>query len=475
MSWASDDLRMNSAAPQRDASSQPHLVRRLTFLDTLMLCVGGVIGSAIFLVPHDIAGQLRSPIPFLAVWLVGGMISLLACFAFAEMGAMFPEAGGQYVYLREAFGDVVAFLYGWMYFAVEGSGSIAALAVAFASYFGVMVPALSSNHVIAAAGSWSLTRAHLVGIGVIALLTTVNILGVKRAAVVQNVAGWLKYLAMALFVVLGFAIGKGAFSNFTIAAPGATSMASWTGISAFGVALISVFWAYDGWVYVGLAAGEVKNPGRNLPLALIGGILLVCLIYVAMNLAYIYGLGLPGILAGESTTAHEAATRLLSPNVGWWISALVAVSCFGALSSAILSTARVSYAMAADGLFVPQMARVHPEWHTPWVSLAVQAVWAGLLTLSGRYDQIITYIMSMGVISYGLAVAGLFVLRRKYPDRPRPYRCTGYPILPAIYVIAAALWAGNTLWQRPLESLAGVGIVALGLPGYYFWRKRVPC
>jgi basic amino acid/polyamine antiporter, APA family len=465
---------MNSAAPQRDASSQPHLVRRLTFLDTLMLCVGGVIGSAIFLVPHDIAGQLRSPIPFLAVWLVGGMISLLACFAFAEMGAMFPEAGGQYVYLREAFGDVVAFLYGWMYFAVEGSGSIAALAVAFASYFGVMVPALSSDHLIAAAGSWSLTRAHLVGIGVIALLTAVNILGVKRAAVVQNVAGWLKYLAMALFVVLGFAIGKGAFSNFTMAAPGATSMASWTGISAFGVALISVFWAYDGWVYVGLAAGEVKNPGRNLPLALIGGILLVCLIYVAMNLAYIYGLGLPGILAGESTTAHEAATRLLSPNVGWWISALVAVSCFGALSSAILSTARVSYAMAADGLFVPQMARVHPEWHTPWVSLAVQAVWAGLLTLSGRYDQIITYIMSMGVISYGLAVAGLFVLRRKYPDRPRPYRCTGYPILPAIYVIAAALWAGNTLWQRPLESLAGVGIVALGLPGYYFWRKRVP-
>jgi APA family basic amino acid/polyamine antiporter len=248
-------------------------------------------------------------------------------------------------------------------------------------------------------------------------------------------------------------------------------MASWTGMSAFGVALISVFWAYDGWVYVGLAAGEVKNPGRNLPLALIVGILLVCVIYVAMNVTYIYGLGIPAIAAGESTTAHMAAASLLSPSVGWWISALVAVSCFGALSSAILSTARVSYAMAADGLFFQGMARVHPEWHTPWISLTVQAVWAGLLTLSGRYDQIITYIMSMGVISYGLAVAGLFVLRIKYPDRPRPYRCTGYPVLPAIYVIVAALWAGNTLWQRPLESLAGVGIVLIGLPGYFFWHK----
>jgi APA family basic amino acid/polyamine antiporter len=276
---------------------------------------------------------------------------------------------------------------------------------------------------------------------------------------------------MAMFVIFGFLIGKGAFSNFTISAPGATSMASWAGISGFGVALISVFWAYDGWVYVGLAAGEVKNPGRNLPLALIGGILLVCAIYVSMNLAYIYGLGLPQIMSGESTTAHMAASSLISSRAGWWISALVAVSCFGACSSAILSTARVSYAMASDGLFFPQMARVHPAWHTPWVSLVVQAIWAALLTLSGRYDQIITYIMSMGVISYGLAVAGLFVLRRKYPDKPRPYRCTGYPVLPAIYIVVAALWAGNTLWQRPLESLAGAVIVLIGLPGYYFWRK----
>ena len=453
------------------SSSKPRLVRRLTLLDTLMLLVGGVIGSAIFLVPHDIAHQLRSPLPFLGVWLTGGVLTLFACFAFAEMGAMFPDAGGQYVYLRHAFGDVVGFLFGWMYFTVEGSGSIAALAVAFASYFGVLVPAVSTGHVVFALGGWSITRAHLVGLAVIALLTWINILGVKRAAIVQNIAGWLKYVAMALFVLLGFAIGKGHWSHFTAAAPAAATAPVWCGVSAFGVALISVFWAYDGWVYVGQAAGEVKNPARDLPRALILGIVLVTVIYVAMNFVYLYGLSIPQIAAGEETTAHEAATALLSPRIGLWISALVAVSCFGALSADILACARVSYAMADDGLFFRRMAVVHPRWHTPVFSLVAQAVWAGALTLSGRYDQIITYIMSMGVISYGLAVAGLFVLRRKFPDFPRPYRCAGYPWLPGIYVVAAALWAGNTLWQQPRESLAGAAIVLLGLPGYFFWRR----
>ncbi len=415
------------------------------------------------------AQQLHTPVPFLAVWVVGGLVSLLGCFAFAEMGAMFPQAGGQYIYLREAFGDVVAFLYGWMYFAVEGCGSIAGLAVAFATYFGVLVPAVSADHVIAAAHGWSLTRAHLVGIAVIAFLTWVNVIGVKRAAIVQNVAGWLKYAAMALLVVLGLTIGHGSWSHFSAASlpPGG----NWGGMSAFGVALIAVFFAYDGWVYVSLAAGEVKNPGRNLPLALILGILLVCVIYVSMNVAYLYGLSIPQIAAGEETTAHQAVSALLSPRVGWWISALVTVSTFSAISAAILSTARVSYAMADDKLFFPRMAAVHPKYHTPAFSLIVQAVWAGLLTLSGRYDQIITYAIGMGVISYGLAVAGLFVLRRKYPAAERPYRCTGYPLLPAVYVLVTALWAANTIWQRPLESLGGLGIVALGLPGYFFWKR----
>ena len=441
----------------------------------MMLLVGGIIGSAIFLTSRDIAAELPTPLLFMGVWIVGGLVSLLACFAFAEMGAMYPQAGGQYVYLREAFGDFIAFLYGWMYFTVVGSGTLAALAVAAASYFGVIVPAISAQHIVVAAGSWQLTRAHIVALGVIALLTWINIIGVKKAAVLQNIAGWLKYAAMATFVVLGFAIGKGSLAHFHAASSTATAVphaSNWSLLSAFGVALIAVFWAYDGWVYVGQAAGEVKRPERDIPRALILGLLLVCAIYVSMNAAYLFALPLPQIAAGEETTARAAAAALFSPAMGKWIAALVAVSCFGALSSAILSEARVSYAMAEDGLFFRRMARVNPRWRTPVFSLRAQAVWGGMLALSGRYDQIFTYIMFVQVLSYGLAVAGLFVLRRKRPDLPRPYRCTGYPLLPGLYVTIAALWALNTLWQRPKESLAGIIIVALGLPGYLYWRRR---
>jgi basic amino acid/polyamine antiporter, APA family len=471
-----------SAQANRDsetgAQGRPTLLRRLTLMDSLMLIVGGVIGSAIFLTPRDIAAQLHSPRAFLGVWIAGGAISLLACFAFAELGAMYPHAGGQYVYLREAYGDVIGFLYGWMYFTVAGSGSLAALSVGFASYFGVLVPAVSTNRVVLTIGSWTLTRAQLVALAVIALLTWVNALGVKRAAAVQNVAAFLKYAAMAAFVVFGFAIGKGSWSHFSHLATAAPAVAAsatssnWSSLSAFGVALIAVFWAYDGWVYIGLAAGEVKNPARNLPLALIGGMVLVGVIYLSMNAAYLYGLSVPEIAAGEETTARAAANALFSPSIGVWISALVAVSCFGALSCAILSTARVSYAMANDGLFFRRMGTVHPVWRTPVFALITQGIWGGILALTGRYDQLFTYIMTMEVVSYGLAVAGLFILRRKYPDMPRPYRCTGYPWLPALYCVVAVVWALNTLWQRPMESAAGVGIVLLGLPAFFYWRRQ---
>ncbi len=464
---------MSDAAAQseRHAPGQPSLVRRLNLFDSINVIIGGVIGSAIFLTPHDIARQLPTPGVFMLVWITGGVISLTACFAFAEMGAMFPQAGGQYVYLREAFGDFVAFLYGWSYFGVIGCGSVAALSVAFSDYFGVLVPVVGTQHVIASAQGWTLTRAHLVALAVTVLLTWINIIGVKRAAVVQNIATWTKYLAMLAFVGFGFTVGRGTFDHFhasSIALPAGVPGAS---LSSFGVALIAVFWAYDGWVYIGHAAGEVKNPQQNIPRALIIGILCVGFIYVAMNTAYVYALGLPQIAGGEETTARAAAEALFSPAAGKWIAALVAVSCFGALSTCILSTARVSYAMAADGVFFRSMARVHPTWRTPIVALIAQGVWGALLTLSGRYDQIITYIMSTEVVTFGLAVVGLFVLRRTQPTVERPYRCTGYPVLPALYVLIAAAWAANVVWQRPTESLAGAGIVALGVPAFLYWRR----
>ncbi|MBV8207518.1 MAG: amino acid permease [Acidobacteria bacterium] len=457
--------------PSSSPEQQPRLLRKLTLLDATMLLVSGVIGSAIFLTSRDIAAQLPTPALFLGVWAAGGAISLLACFAFAELGAMYPEAGGQYIYLREAYGDIAAFLFGWMYFGVIGSGTIAALSVACAQYAGVLLPVLGAQHVVLRVGGWALTRSHLVALAAGWLLTLVNILGVKRAAIVQNIAGWMKYAAMAVFVVLGFLIGKGASGNLHVSAPAAAQPHGWALFSSFGVALIAVLWAYDGWIYVGQAAGEVKNATRNVPLALIAGILLVAAVYMAMNAAYLYAMPLPKMAAGPETVASEAAGILFSPAVGYWIAGLVAVSCFGALSANILSAARVSYAMAEDRLFFRRLANIHPRWHTPVPALVAQCAWGSVLTLSGRYDQIFTYIMFVEVIGYALTVVAVFVLRRKAPERARPYRCTGYPWLPALYVVCAAAWAGNTLWARPVESLSGIGIIAIGVPFYLYWRR----
>ena len=462
------------SSPQTaQSTAQPTLIRGLSLTDSVMLLVGGIIGSAIFLTARDISNAVHSPMVFLGVWIAGGLISMLACFAFAELGAMYPQSGGPYLYLREAYGDLVAFLYGWMIFTVNNSGTVAALSVGFAAYFSVIVPAISQEHVILQIGSWSLTRMHLVALATNALLTWVNVVGLRRAAVLQNIATWMKFIAIAAFIVLGFLVGRGSWSHFSSAAQsaGAAPTGSWAWISGIGVALIAVFWAYDGWVYLGWAAGEVKQPQRNIPRALVIGVATVALIYVAMNAVYLYALDLNSIATGENTTARAAAETLFSPAAGRWLSALIALSSFGALCACVLTGARVYYAMAQDGLFFKRMAEVHPKWRTPAFSLIVQAVWGGILTLSLFYDQLFTYIMFMGVVSYGLSVLALFILRRTRPDAERPYRCTGYPWVPALYLIIAAWWSLNTLWQRPTESLFGVLIVLAGVPFYIYWRR----
>src|SRR5262245_42220807 len=462
------------SSPQTaQATSQPTLIRGLSLSDSVLLLVGGIIGSAIFLTAKDIANAVHSPMLFLGVWVAGGLISMLACFAFAELGAMYPQSGGPYVYLREAYGDLVAFLYGWMIFTVNNSGTVAALSVGFAAYFSVLVPAISQEHVVLQVGSWSLTRMHLVALATNALLTWVNVIGLRRAAVLQNIATWMKFIAIAVFILLGFLLGQGSFSHFSSAATssGASPPGSWGWLSGIGVALIAVFWAYDGWVYLGWAAGEVKDPQRNIPRALVIGVAMVAVIYVAMNAVYLYALDLNSIATGETTTARAAAETLFSPAAGRWLSVLIALSSFGGLCACVLTGARVYYAMAVDGLFFRRMAEVHPKWRTPAFSLIVQAIWGGILTLSGRYDQIYTYIMFMGVVSYALSVLAVFILRRTRPDADRPYRCTGYPSIPALYVVIAVAWALNTLWQKPAESLGGIGIVLAGVPFYLYWRR----
>ena len=450
---------------------KPTLVRGLGLLDSVLLLVSGIIGSSIFLTAKDIAGPLPQPVLFLLVWVLGALISLCACFAFAELGSMFPDSGGQYIYLREAYGDLIAFLYGWMLFWVANGGSIAALSVAAAAYVGQVVPLVSAAHVVFSFAGMPVTRAHLLGLALIAVLTYVNVVGLRWGALLQNVSTWTKFTAMAAFVVLGFALGKGNWANFH---SHGVSLTAGLGpaqlISALGVGLIAVFFAYDGWVYITWVAGEVKEPRRNVPLAMVLGVLAVGVIYVAMNVTYMYALPLKEIAAHE-TIAHATAAVLFSPRAAVWLSLMIAISCFSAAATCTLSGARVYLAMAQDGVFFKRMAEIHPKWRTPAFSLIGQGVWAGALTLSGRYDQLYTYVIYGMVLSYTLTVIAMFWLRWKRPEIPRPYRCTGYPWLPAVYVLIGTAWTLNTIFTRPTEAFWGTAIVLVGVPGYLYWKR----
>jgi basic amino acid/polyamine antiporter, APA family len=456
---------------RKPEAAGPTLVRGLGLLDSVLLLASGIIGSSIFLTAKDIAGPLPHPALFLGVWVLGGIISLFGCVAFAELGSMFPESGGQYVYLREAYGDLVAFLYGWMLFSVANGGSIAALCVAAAAYSGQVFPVVSQDHIVVTLAGVVITRAHLFALLLIAFVTYVNVVGLRWGALLQNVSTWTKFSAMAAFVILGFAIGKGSWSNFN---PHGASLTMGLHpaqlISAMGIALIAVFWAYDGWVYITWVAGEVKEPRRNVPRSMVLGVLAVGAIYVAMNFTYLYALPLKEI-AQHETIAHAAATALFSPRAAIWLSLMIAVSCFSAAATCTLSGARVYLAMARDGVFFKRMAEIHPRWRTPAFSLIGQGIWAALLTVSGRYDQLYTYVIYGMVLSYTLTVIGMFLLRWKRPEIPRPYRCTGYPWLPAIYVLAGAAWTLNTIITRPAEAFWGTAIVLVGVPGYLYWKR----
>jgi basic amino acid/polyamine antiporter, APA family len=467
-------MSLPSASPPAAANSdsRPSLVRGLSLLDSILLLVSGIIGSSIFLTAKDIAGPLPQPMLFLLVWVLGAVISLFGCVAFAELGSMFPDSGGQYVYLREAYGDLPAFLYGWMLFSVANGGSIAALCVASAAYMGQIIPVISQQHVVLSLAGVTVTRAHVVGLFLIALVTYVNVVGLRWGKLLQNVSTWTKFGAMAAFVVLGFAIGKGSWTNFSGHGVGLTmGLGPAQFISALGVGLIAVFWAYDGWVYITWVAGEVKEPRRNVPRAMVLGILVVGVIYMAMNVTYVYAMPLSEI-ARHETIAHAAAAALFSPHAALWLSATIAVSCFSAAATCTLSGARVCLAMAQDGAFFPRMAEIHPKWRTPAFGLIGLGIWAAVLALSGRYDQLYTYVIYGMVLSYTLTVIGLFVLRWKRPDIPRPYRCAGYPWLPGIYVLVGSAWTLNTILTRPTEAFWGTAIILLGVPGYLYWKRK---
>src|SRR5258708_4427056 len=288
----------------------------------------------------------------------------------------------------------------------------------------------------------------------------------------QNIATWAKFGAIGLFVVLGLAIGKGSWSHYAVPVPAIPGRPT-SLMAGLGVALIAVFWAYDGWVYITWVSGEVKDPQRNLPRSMILGLALVGVIYISINAVYLYALPLLKI-SEETTVAQGAAVSMFSAGAARWLAILIAVSCFGAMASCIMSGARVYYAMAEDRVFFRSLARVSPRWRTPVVSLVLQGVWSAALALSGRYDQLFTYVMFMMVLSYIVTVGAVFVLRRKKPDVPRPYRCTGYPWTPLLYIVLAGWWAVNAVREKPTETKYGILIVLLGVPFYLYWcmKKR---
>ncbi len=462
-------------------AEQTGLVRSLTLADTTALVVGTVIGTGVFLKTAVMAQDVGSPGLVLAAWVAAGLLSLAGALTYAELGAMLPHAGGEYIYLKHSYGEAAAFAFGWMRFFVAGSGSIAILGTGFAIFLSAFVPMgnvwLESRFTLLGQPIlWQLGTKQLVAVAAIVLFSAVNCLSVAYGGRLQSILTVLKLAGIALVVGGVFLLSRtGSFAH--IASP--SGAVTTGGAAAFGTAMLAALWAYDGWNNMPMAAGEVKNPGRSIPFALIAGMIVVMLVYCLANLAYFYALPFGEVVTSSSTGFRDAlpvATKAAQTFLGDWGGRVVSIafilSTLGALNGSILSNARVPFAMAKDGVFFASMARLSPSTHVPVSSIVVQAVWSCLLALSGTYDQLTDYVIFASWIFYGLVTSSVFVLRRKLKDAPRPYATLGYPLVPLVFVGVAAWLVINTLLQRPVESVAGLALIAAGLPFYIHFRRR---
>ena len=438
--------------PHDGAPGSQKLARIIGFPGSVSIVVGTIIGSGIFLVPHNMALELHSASSLLWIWVIGGALALAGALSLAELGAAMPHAGGVYVYLREAFGRLPAFLYGWGLLLVMQSGSIATLAVGFGIYSGAFLP------IGPASQKW-------VACGLVVFLTAVNIIGTRESAWVQMTFTVAKLAGLALLVACAAFYRP---PGHPLALP--TAVASKAGISAWGVALIGVLWAYEGWHMLSFTAGEVRNPSRILPRSYLVGTSIVVAAYLLANVAYLKVLGMAGLTHYERVAA-QTMQWIAGPRGAMFVSALILCSIFGATNGTILTGPRVYYAMAEDGLFFSAARKLHPRFRTPAIAIAIQGAWSVVLAASGTYEQLYTYVIFCAWIFYGMAVAGLMVLRRRVPQMERPYRVWGYPVLPALFCLAALLVALSTLRARPLESLVGVGVILAGAPVYLALRK----
>jgi basic amino acid/polyamine antiporter, APA family len=427
---------------------ETELPRSLGLWDAASVVVGTIIGSAIFLVPAEIARSLPARGLTLLAWVVSGVLSFFGALAYAELGAMLPSTGGQYVYLRAAYGPLWAFLCGWTFFFVIQSGGIATLAVGFSIYLGYFIPM----------PVWGSRSA---AVGLIALLSWINCRGVREGAAVQNLFTVLKLGGLVVLIAA-------AFWAPAASVPAAVPVAFHA--AAFGTAMIACLWAYEGWYCVSFVAGEVRNPQRNIPRALAFGTGFVVLLYTLANLAYLRILPVAE-MARTSRVASTVAERTMGQKGALLVALTILFSIVGSTNGSILSTSRVYFAQARDGLFFRAAASVHPKFRTPWIAIYLQSAWAALLALTNSYELLFSFVMFGAWLFYGMTVLGVPVLRRRQPDLPRPYRMWGYPVTPLLFAATSFWLVVNTLFAAPLPSLAGVGIILSGVPVYYWWRR----
>src|SRR5215469_4495308 len=427
------------------------LPRKLGFLDAVSIVIGVVIGAGIFLVPSLVARQLRSAAAILGVWIFAGVISFFGSLACAELGTMLPATGGQYVFLREAYGPLVGFVCGWSMFLVARTAQVAWLAVTLALYVSYFIP-------LAAPAS------KLLGIGAIALFTWINYQAVAAGAIVQKVLTLAKVSGLLLIVGSAFLWGSKA-------TPATDVVGGGFNLNSFGVALIACLLAYDGWVQLSFVAGEIRNPQRNVLFALAFGSIACIAIYLLANMAYLRVLPIPEMAASEHVGA-TVAERALGAGGGRLVSLIILTSILGTLNGCFLTSPRIYFAQARDGLFFQRFADLHPRHQTPSFAILAQGVWAAVLLVSGSYESLLDYAIFAIWLSYGMMVAGVIVLRKKRPDLPRPYRVWGYPVTPAVFVAIACWFLVNMLLTRPTPSLAALLLIASGVPVYLLWTRR---
>jgi APA family basic amino acid/polyamine antiporter len=493
---------MSAAGPtiQTTTMSEPTegFHRELRLFDATMIVIGSMIGSGIFIVTGDIARTVGSGGWVLMVWAITGVMTLLGALSYGELAGMMPKAGGQYVFLREAYNPLIGFLYGWTLFAVIQTGTIAAVAVAFAKFTGILLPWFSEQHILFGFAGHTFSAAQLLAIVMIVFLSSLNSRGLKEGKAVQNTFTFTKTAALVGLILLGILVGRNAgaiqanWTGFwegtrtTVGQAGTFTREGVTGLAmlaAIGVAMVGSLFSSDAWNNITFTAGEVVEPRRTIPMSLALGTLIVTVLYILANIAYLLVLPLAGNPAApdvvgrgiQFATSDRVATAAVSTIFGQAAEVIMAVfimvSTFGCNNGLILAGARVYYAMAKDGLFFGRAGVLNTK-AVPGFALGIQAVWASLLCLSGTYGDLLDYVMFAVLLFYALTVAGIFILRTTRPDAERPYKALGYPALPALYIAAAVAFAVNLLVLKPGNTWPGLIIVLLGIPLYYLWGRK---